>query len=230
MLVNASGGTVTFHNPGANLEPAPDQSGIINVLGGVMSALRIGAGWNLRGCQIGRLEAGFMPAGLSALVTGCAIDQFGPQPGTDQGEVVMVASRVEKGIVSGPGRLRGLHLRANSRFVAKDGMLRCVDQTIFVDESSHIEGDVVLERVRLRLAGTLIGKLFVKGPVHDARATDTARVEGQVTGWGPPTEAGQAGGWSANIAMQAAVGGGRIISGWRHAAGAWHPVYLAVEG
>ncbi|MCT8003879.1 hypothetical protein NZL82_18580 [Sphingomonas sanguinis] len=236
VIVNASGGTITFHNPGAVLQPAPNQNGIVNIVGGVISLCALGAGWNLIGCQIGRLEVGFMSPGQWSTLTGCAVGELVPQDGVDQGELVLNATRVASATIAAGGRLRALHLTNNSRLTAKDGMLVCRDQFLGVDTSSRIEGNVSLRRASLRLAGVIAGQLGVDGAVHDARAEDTAIVEKGVTGWGSPTIAGTQGAWSVNLManveapMKPRPGGGRqAIMGWRYVAHAWRPVRIEIE-
>lgn len=230
VTVNASGGTVNFHNPGAVMQPAPNQSGIINIVGGVLSILGMGGGWNLFGSQIGRLEVGFMPAGMCSTLTGCVVAELVPQGGTDQGELVLNTTRVAAATLAGAGRLRALHLNANTRLTGKDGALHCVDQTVAVDASSRIEGSLTLQRATLRLAGTVTGNLTVQGAVHDVRAADGAVVGGTVTGWGPPSVAANTGAWSVNLAATAARAGGRIVIGWRSVAGKWRPIWMDGEG
>lgn len=230
VTVNASGGTVNFHNPGAVMQPAPNQSGIINIVGGVLSVLGMGGGWNLFGSQVGRLEIGFMPAGMCSTLTGCVVAELVPQRGTDQGELVLIATRIAAATVSGAGRLRALHLNADSRVAGKDGSLHCVDQAVAVDASSRIEGNLTLQRATLRLAGTVTGNLAVQGAVHDVRAADGATVGGAVTGWGPPSVAANTGAWSVNLAANAVGGGGRIVIGWRYVAGKWRPTWMDGEG
>ncbi len=230
VVVNASDGVVNFHNPGAVLQPSPNQSGIINIVGGTVSVLAMGGGWNLYGCRVGRLEVGFMPHELRSTLTGCAVVELVPQERADQGELVLNATRVEAAIVAGGGaRLRALHLCDGSQLVGKDGTLVCTDQTIMVDASSRIIGNVVLQRTVLRLSGTVTGDLTVRGPVYDARAFDGAAVGGRVSGWGPPSIAGSAGAWSVNLSPDAAKGR-RPVAGWRYAAGAWWAQYVDVEG
>ncbi|WP_174278203.1 hypothetical protein [Sphingomonas bacterium] len=230
--VDASGGVVNFHNPSAELHPSANQSGIVNVVGGTVSVL-VGAGWNLFGCAVSRLEAGFMPPDLSATVSNCSVGQIAPQAGSDQGELVLTATRVAGARVAGTGRLRALHLFAESQLTPEGGTLSCVDQTITVDASSRIVGSVVLQRATLRLAGTVTGALAIRGPVHDARASDGAVVGGPVTGWGPPSVPGTPGAWSANLALSSPAGQAtpsvRVVTGWRYAAGAWRAMKIGVE-
>ncbi len=233
VTVDASGGSVNFNNPGAVLLPAPNQNGLINIVGGVVSVLGMGGGWNLTGCRVNRLEVGFMSPGVYSTLTGCSVAELVPQRGSDQGEIVLNATRVENSTISGSGRLRGVHLLNNSRLTASGGTLACVDQFMNVDASSRIEGNVVLQRVILRLAGTVTGNLTIRGPVHDARASDNAVVGGTVTGWGPPTAPAAPGAWSVNLATS---GGERTkeehrpVIGWRFAAGAWRAVRMDIEG
>jgi hypothetical protein len=230
VTVDAGGGTVNFHNPGATLQPAAGQNGIINVIGGTVTVLGMGGGWNLVGCRVGRLEVGFMPQELSATVTGCLIAELAPQPGADQGALVLAASRVEAATIAANGaRLRALHLVQGSQLVPREGTLLCADQLVTVDGSSQILGNAVLRRAALRLAGTVTGNLAVDGPVHDARAEDGARVAGQVRGWGPPTVAGSAGAWSVNLAPDAGgAATARPVAGWRFIAGGWRPLRMDI--
>jgi len=232
VTVDASGGTVNFHNPGAMLQPAPNQNGIVNIVGGVVSVLGMGGGWNLLGCRVGRLEVGFMSPGMFSTLTGCMVDEMAPQHGSDQGELVLSATQVANAVISGAGRLRGLHLRNNSRLTAGGGTLACADQLVAVDASSRIEGNVVLQRVVLRLAGKVTGNLAVRGPVHDARADDNAAVGGTVSGWGAPSVPASPGAWSVNLAtsVDERAKGTIPVIGWRYGAGAWRPVRLNIEG
>lgn len=233
VTVNASGGTISFHSPGAVLQPARDQNGIVNIIGGVVSVLDMGGGWNLLGCQVERLEVGFMSAGVCSTLTGCTVGELLPKNGSDQGELVLSATRVSAATVSGAGRLRALHLRDDTQLASKGGTLACTDQTITVDASSQIIGNLVVQRAALRLAGTVTGVLSVRGPVHDVRAENGAVARGGVTGWGPPSVPGTPGAWSANLGLGSdnARGGRRqAVVGWHYVARAWRPVQVDIEG
>lgn len=221
--VDASGGAVNFHNPSALFRPAANQSGLVNIIGGTVSVQALGAGWNLTGCAVSTLEVGFMPPDLGATLNGCSIDRLIPQPGSDQGELVLVSTRVARATVSGRGRLRALHLVAGSRLFAEGGTLACADQAVTVDATSRIVGDVVLRRATFRLAGTVTGALAVEGPVHDARAADDATTGGTVKGWGPPSVPGTPGSWSVDLSRTSG------LAGWRYAAGSWRPVKIGVD-
>lgn len=227
--VNASGGVVNFHNPGAALRPAAGQNGTVNVIGGAVSILGMSGGWNLLGCRVERLEVGFMPRELRATATGCTITELVPQPGGGQGELVLAATRVAAAtIVADGARLRALHLCQGSQLVPRGGALACADQVITVDTTSQVVGDIVLERAGMRLAGTVTGNLTVRGAVHDVRADDGAHVGGRVVGWGAPTVEGAAGAWSVNL-QPANRAERRPIAGWRYIASGWRPVRVDIE-
>ncbi|MBJ6123337.1 hypothetical protein [Sphingomonas mollis] len=232
VTVDASGGSVNFHNPGAVLQPASNQNGIVNVIGGVVSVNGMGGDWHLSGCRIDRLEVGFMSPGISSTLTGCIVRELVPQRGSDQGELSLSATRVASGTISGAGRLRALRLRNGSQLVPAAGTLACADQTIEVDASSRVEGNVVLQNVALRLTGMITGNLTVRGPVHDVRADDNAVVKGAVSGWGAPSVPGAPGAWSVNLATtdDQLAKTGRMVIGWRYGAGAWRPVQLDIRG
>ena len=233
VTVDASGGTINFHNPGAVLQPAPNQNGIVNIIGGVVSVLALGGGWNLIGADVDQLEVGFMSPGHSARLTGCTVNVLRPQAGSQHGEVILSGTRVAAGSITGAGRLRGLHLRDNSSLAAKDGSLACTEQLVVIDPSSQIQGDVVLQRTSLRLAGSITGNLTVRGPVHDARADDGAWVGGTVEGWGPPSIAAKPGAWSVNLATagdRQPKGAREAVAGWRFLADGWRAIRVKIEG
>ncbi|MFS0774375.1 hypothetical protein [Sphingomonas sp. 1P08PE] len=228
--VNAGGGVVNLQNPGATLQPAAGQNGTVNVIGGTISVMGMGGGWNLFGCRVSRMEIGFMPNEVRATATGCTIAELVAQPGAIQGELILSASRVEAAAITGnDGRLRALHLHQASQLVPRDGTLTCTDQMVTVDATSQIIGNVVLERAGFRLAGTVTGDLTVRGAVHDARADDGGRVGGRISGWGAPTVGGTTGAWSVNLQPEAGRIGQRPVIGWRHAAGDWRPVRMDIE-
>lgn len=229
VIVNASGGTVNFHNPGAVFQTALNQSGIVNIFGGVLAAINIGGGWNLFGSHIGRLEVGFMPAELFSTLTSCIVDDLAPQSGASQGALILTGTRATGATVVAGNRLRALHLHAGSSIVPRGGTLHCADQVIAIDATSSIKGDVRLQRVSLRLAGSVTGNLTIDGPVHDARADDSAAVGGTVRGWGPPTLPGTPGAWSANLSPAMSPASKRFVAGWRYVNKAWHPARVDVE-
>jgi hypothetical protein len=231
--INASGGVVNLHNPSALLEPSPNQNGVVNIVGGSIAVVGIGAGWHLFGSRISRLEVGFMPPGSSATLSGCMIEELAPTRGVTEGELMLEGSQVASALLSEKeGRLRALHLGRGSRLIPVGGMLRCTDQTVVVDATSRIEGDVVLARTTLRLSGTITGSLSVEGPVYDSRAHDGAAVLGVVSGWGPPTVKGTQGAWSVNLAPAPRPNGQgrlRVIAGWRYLADDWQPVDVEIR-
>lgn len=140
VVIDASGGVINLHNPGGVLEPKRDQSGRINVIGGVISVLSMGAGWSIMGAAIGRLEAGYMPPGTHSLISGCDIKDLVPQPGASQGELVLSGCTASGAAATAEGRLRRLRLVGGTVFTRSAAAVGVPAGVEVADASSSISG------------------------------------------------------------------------------------------
>lgn len=228
--IDATGGVVDFHNPIVTMKPAPDQNGRVTVTGGQVRALAVGAEWTFVGTRIDLLELGFMPPGLHALAMGCEIRLVQPQDGRSDGELILQGSRATGAIWNGRGRLRHLHVLGGSRFVAANGTLDVVNQTVTVDAGSTITGRVSVRQAALKLYGRIEGDLLVAAPAQSIAGSD-ASVTGQVAGWDRPRARDTLGdcpdgSYCKHLApvRVATRGGAALLTGWIHAAGDWRAV------
>ena len=189
--VDAGGGHIVFHNPVATLTSFPNQTGRIAVFGGAVEARRLGPGWSFFGVGLAHLEVGHMADG-QVTVSQCEIGMLMPQVGQTVAAVRIEGSTIHaSSFVNGNGRFASVELLSGTRCTSKPS-LRVAYQTVTVDQSSTIIGDVILDHGALRLMGTIDGDLTVVGPAQSLAGMD-AVVTGAVTGWKPPEITGQLG-------------------------------------
>ncbi len=183
--IDATGGIINLDNPIATLTPVANQNGRVNVTGGQVRAMAIGAEWTFVGTRLDLLEVGYMPPGLHSVAMSCDIRTLRPQQGRYDGEIILQSSRASGTTATAEGRLRHLHLLGGSRFVASGGPLRIVNQTVTIDAASHVAGSVVVRQAALRLFGRIDGDLTIEGPPQSLAGSE-AMVTGRVVGWDRP--------------------------------------------
>lgn len=225
--VDATGGVVNFYNPIATMTPANSQNGRVTVTGGQVHGLAIGAEWTFLGTRLDSLELGFMPPGLSAVAISCEIRALRPQKGRVDGELILTASRATGVVATGDGRIRHLHVLGGSRFVAQDGALRIVNQTVTVDAASCIVGRVAIRQAALRLSGRIEGDLVIEGAPQSLAGSE-AVVTGRVTGWDRPRATDTLGNvpdgtYCKHLAPTrgASRSGDVLVTGWIRSSGDW---------
>lgn len=183
--VDATNGCIVFQNPLATLVPVLNQNGRVVVFGGSVNALRIGAGWSFFGTDLARLEIGFMGTGGRAKLTNCQIGTFVPQADQTTGVVCFQGSEIgSASFVTARGRMARVELLGGTHCASPLGA-RMAYQSIFVDSSSTIRGDVSLDHCALTLFGTIDGDLTVVAAPQSLAGMD-AVVTGAVRGWTYP--------------------------------------------
>lgn len=221
VLVDATGGTYRFDNPGAAImRSSPDQNGRIIVTGGGIGRLEAGGNWLLMGTRIETLQAGFMPDWQRIVAQHCTIDQIEPQPDQTTANVDLYDCDVAM-LRSNSGRdhLRRVTLHDGTRAKAPSGGMAITASLVDVRAGATVVGDLRLTGGALRLYGAVEGDLHVEGPCHAIAGIDAA-VTGQVSGWSAPVADALLGTLpngirSKNLAPMAAP------AGWVKVNGAW---------
>lgn len=183
--VDATNGCVVFHNPVATLASSPNQNGKVAVFGGMVNALRIGAGWSFFGTDLARLEIGFMGTGGRAKVSHCEIGTLTPEARQTTGVICFDGSDIRSAsFITDSGRMARVELLGGTRCANPRG-IRMAYQSVLIDGSSTISGDVSLDHCALRLFGTIDGDLTVVAAPQSLAGMD-AVVTGIVRGWTYP--------------------------------------------
>lgn len=218
--VDATGGRVVFLNPIATLAPTPNQAGEIAVFGGAVNALRIGAGWSFSGTALTSLEIGFMGTGGSTRLSQCTVGRLEPQAGQTTGTVCISNSVVRlMTFVTATGRLARTEMLGGTHCSSPNGA-HLAYQSVLVDASSTLEGDVTLDHCALRLLGTVDGDLTVVAAPQSLAGMD-AVVTGTVQGWTFPQAHDLLGPHRPGMFCKNLGVAGGSVPGWIFAAGRW---------
>jgi len=221
VLVDATGGTYRFDNPGAAImRSSPDQNGRIVVTGGGIGQLEAGGNWLLIGTRIEKLQAGFMPDQQRIVAQHCTIGLIEPQLGQTTANLDLYDCDIGTlRLASGRDHLRQVRLHDGTRAGAPAGGMPVAASMLEVGAGATVVGPLRLAGGALRLYGTIEGDLRVEGPCHGVAGGD-AQVTGQVSGWSAPV-AGPLLGALPNGARSKNLAPTATSTGWVKADGAW---------
>jgi hypothetical protein len=221
VIVDATGGSYCFDNPGADvMRSSPDQNGRIVVTGGTIGRLEAGGNWLLTGTRVETLEVGFMPDAQRVVAQHCTIGQIKPQPGQITGNLDLYGCDVGAlWVNSGRDHLRRVTLYDGTRATAPAGGMTIAASMLDVGAGASVVGDLRLAGGALQIRGMIEGDLRIEGPCQ-AIAGGDARVTGQVIGWSPPV-AGSLLGALPNGTRSKNLAPTAVSAGWVKAGGAW---------
>jgi hypothetical protein len=221
VLVDATGGTYRFDNPGATvMRSSPNQNGRIIVTGGGIERLEAGGNWLLIGTRIETLQAGFMPDRQRIVAQHCMISRIEPQLGQISANLDLYDCDIDAlRWTSGRDHLRRVTLHDGTRAGTSAGGMAITASLLEVGAGAAVVGDLRLAGGALRLHGTIEGNLYIEGPCQAIAGSD-AQVAGQVSGWSAPVTtpllgAVPNGARSKNLSPTA------TSAGWVKANGAW---------
>lgn len=221
VIVDATGGTYRFDNPGAAvMRSSPDQNGRIVVTGGGIGQLEAGGNWLLIGTRIETLQAGFMPDRQRIVAQHCTISRIEPQPGQISANLDLYDCDINAlRCASGRDHLRRVTLHDGTRAGTPAGGVAITESLLEVGAGATVVGNLRLAGGALRVHGTIEGDLYIVGACNAIAGSD-AQVTGQVSGWsapvaGPLLGALSDGTRSKNLAPTA------TSAGWIKADGAW---------
>jgi hypothetical protein len=183
--VDASGSSVTFISPAADMESFPAQNGKITVLGGTGSFYGLNAGWKLYGVDVGVLDIGEVTDARSLIIEACDVDTLSSS--STNSRATLRDCRIAAG-----GFLGGETVLLNCAFspTLTNGSYTIANTRAHIN-GGVLNGDMIIDTAAVRFSGIprLSGSLTqVQGGGKQALALSPVEVTGTVTGWAFPDE------------------------------------------
>lgn len=185
--LNATGGGMTLIEPAAVLLPDEGQNGTINIVGGHMSCLKVGAHWSIVNATIIQFEVGANLDAQLITVANSTIGSLGVQSGS-----VNQSATFENCIIGAGSFLNGeTVLRSGCQFTPtpSSGSTQISYCKVTI-ESSQVIGNLVIDTaaVQMRSGGVIQGNLTITANPQ-CLCDYCSYATGTVVGWTHPINA-----------------------------------------